>query len=157
MRQDHWALRVAHYAPWLVYWWNTQKWFPCSTVIAGKAKLSPTDIEIISKLHSKEHPKVYSTKQGIYESYMRDMMIGFGKWEFDPMDINDPFVGSEGSTVHLWHGDADGLVPVVLQRYIAKKLPWIHYHQVPNGGHLCSYVDHVKDDILRSLLLTPKE
>ncbi|CAK9134540.1 unnamed protein product [Ilex paraguariensis] len=28
--QDQWTLRVAHYIPWLTYWWNTQKWFPSS-------------------------------------------------------------------------------------------------------------------------------
>lgn len=30
---DQWAVRIAHYIPWLTYWWNTQKWFPCSAVI----------------------------------------------------------------------------------------------------------------------------
>jgi pimeloyl-ACP methyl ester carboxylesterase len=62
------------------------------------------------------------------------MRVGFGKWEFDPMEIDNPFPNNEGS-VHLWHGEEDGLVPALLQRYIAKKLPWIHYHELPGVGH----------------------
>ncbi|KAG9160872.1 hypothetical protein Leryth_008679 [Lithospermum erythrorhizon] len=151
LRQDQFALRVAHYAPWLLYWWNTQNWFSGSSVIRGKARMTPQDIEFIIKSHANGNPKEYSTKQGMYESYMRDMMIGFGKWEFDPMDLKDPFAGQEGA-VHLWHGSSDGLVPVALQRYIAERLPWIHYHEIPKGGHLFCYADDVKDDILRTLL-----
>lgn len=48
---DQWALRVAHYAPWLTYWWNTQKWFPSSNVIARNPIIfSRQDMEIMSKL-----------------------------------------------------------------------------------------------------------
>lgn len=32
---DQWALRVAHYAPWLLHWWMNQSWLPTSTVIKG--------------------------------------------------------------------------------------------------------------------------
>nr|KAJ0199376.1 hypothetical protein LSAT_V11C600307980 [Lactuca sativa] len=49
--QDQWSLRVAHYLPWLSYWWNTQKWFPSFSIIDGNhAILSPPDIEASSKL-----------------------------------------------------------------------------------------------------------
>ncbi|KAF3626218.1 putative diphosphomevalonate decarboxylase-like [Capsicum annuum] len=47
--RDQWALRVAHYAPWLVYWWNTQKWFPYNSAIAGKFNRSPPDMEVSSR------------------------------------------------------------------------------------------------------------
>lgn len=68
------------------------------------------------------------------------------------MDLDNPFVEGEGS-VHLWHGAEDGVVPVSLQRYIAKKLPWIQYHELENAGHLFSYADTgIKDDILKALL-----
>ncbi|KAK4348374.1 hypothetical protein RND71_031129 [Anisodus tanguticus] len=30
--QDQWTLRISHYLPWLTYWWNTQTWFPASSV-----------------------------------------------------------------------------------------------------------------------------
>lgn len=51
--QDQWAVRVAHHTPWLTHWWNTQKWFPASSVIAGRAKFSSQDLEIISQLSGK--------------------------------------------------------------------------------------------------------
>lgn len=153
--QDQWALRVAHYLPWLNHWWNTQKWFPSSSVIARKAKLSGQDLEIASKILARRSNKEYVTQQGEMESIIRDMMIGFGSWEFDPMDLKNPFPNNEGS-VHLWHGDEDGLVPVVLQRYIAGRLPWIHYHEVPRGGHLFLYADGHREAIIKGLVLGEK-
>ncbi|KAL4575307.1 hypothetical protein LXL04_022149 [Taraxacum kok-saghyz] len=157
-RQDQFAVGVSHYAPWLVYWWNTQKWFPSSSVIAGKPNFSPSDWELIFKIQRDESPKRlpprkdYVMQQGLAESIFRDMKVGFGEWEFDPMKIENPFSENNGS-VHLWHGDEDGLVPVTLQRYIAKKLPWIHYHELPGVGHLLPIYDGKKEAILKSLLL----
>lgn len=91
-------------------------------------------------------------QQGAFESNHRDLMIGFGRWEFDPMDLQNPFPKGEG-TVHIWHGDEDRLVPVILQRYIAERLPWIHYHELPGCGHFFPYVDGIGESILRALLL----
>ncbi|XP_071732990.1 uncharacterized protein [Rutidosis leptorrhynchoides] len=156
--QDQWAVGVSHYVPWLVYWWNTQKWFPCSSVIAGKPNFSASDWDLVAKFRAEGSPaaataqKDYVRQQGLAESIFRDMRVGFGKWEFDPMEIRNPFPNNEGS-VHLWHGDEDGLVPVSLQRYVAKKLPWIHYHELPGVGHLLPNYDGKKEAILRSLLL----
>ncbi|GJW36297.1 alpha/beta hydrolases superfamily protein [Tanacetum coccineum] len=96
--------------------------------------------------------RAYITQQGLAESILRDMKVGFAKWEFDPMEIKNPFPNNEGS-VHLWHGDDDGLVPVSLQRYIAKRLPYIHYHELPSVGHLLPNYDGMKEAILKSLLL----
>ncbi|MFS7960121.1 putative alpha/beta hydrolase-1 [Helianthus anomalus] len=157
-RQDQWAVGVSHYVPWLVYWWNTQKWFPGSSVIAGKPNFSASDWEILAKRHGEGSPtprpvvKDYVQQQGLAESIFRDMKVGFGKWEFDPMEIENPFPNNEGR-VHLWHGDEDGLVPVSLQRYIAKKLPWIHYHELPGVGHLLPNYNGNKEAILKSLLI----
>ncbi|CAA0837850.1 alpha/beta-Hydrolases superfamily protein [Striga hermonthica] len=133
-KQDQWALRVAHYLPWLTYWWNTQRFFPVSSVIAGDlVNFSDQDKELLPRLISRkrEYQEV-PTQQGVFESLHRDTMIGFGRWEFDPTDIENPFSKGEGS-VHLWQGDDDRLVPVSLQRYIAEKLPWIHYHELPGA------------------------
>lgn len=48
--QDQWTLRVAHYLPWLTYLWNTQRWFPSSSVIArSQDNLSRQDREIMLK------------------------------------------------------------------------------------------------------------
>ncbi|XP_059665918.1 uncharacterized protein LOC132311820 [Cornus florida] len=153
--RDQWALRVAHYAPWLTYWWNTQKWFPAASAVAGKPKFSQQDINLLSKLGGTEKQKAYVTQQGEYESRHRNLMIGFGRWEFDPMDLKNPFLGNEGS-VHVWQGDEDGIVPVILQRYIARKLPWIHYHELPGAGHLFPFADGMTEAILKTLLLGEK-
>ncbi|CAK9141697.1 unnamed protein product [Ilex paraguariensis] len=95
------------------------------------------------------------TQQGEFESFHREMMIVFGNWEFDHMNLKNPFLDGEGS-VHLWNGDEDGFVPVTLQRYIAERLPWIHYHEVPGAGHLFPFADGMSDAILKALLLGEK-
>lgn len=99
--------------------------------------------------------QVQAKQQGEYESVLRDMMVGFGTWEFDPLDLKNPFAGKEGS-VHLWQGDEDRLVPVELQRHIAEKLPWIHYHELPGAGHLFPAADGISEAILKALLIEEK-
>ncbi|CAA2973709.1 uncharacterized protein LOC111381016 [Olea europaea var. sylvestris] len=150
--EDRWALRVAHYIPWLVYWWNTQKWFPSSSVTAGRPNLSASDLKMVSELAERMIGREYATQQGVFESLHKDMMVGFGQWEFDPIDLENPFSDREGS-VHLWHGVEDGLVPVSLQRFIARRLSWVQYHEIPDAGHLFAYPDGaIKDSILKTLL-----
>ncbi|KAJ6900818.1 hypothetical protein NC652_026802 [Populus alba x Populus x berolinensis] len=89
-----------------------------------------------------------ATLQGVFESLHRDLMIGFGKWEFDPMDLENPFPNNE-SSVHLWQGDEDIMVPSSLQRYIAQRLPWIDYHEVPGAGHLFTAIPQNLGQILK--------
>lgn len=96
--------------------------------------------------------RAYTTQQGVYESHHRDLMIGFGKWEFDPTDLENPFPNNEGS-VHLWQGDDDKLVPVTLQRYIAQQKPWIHYHELPGAGHAFPLAEGMGDKIVKALVL----
>ncbi|KAL3642676.1 hypothetical protein CASFOL_013491 [Castilleja foliolosa] len=153
-KQDQWALRVAHYTPWLTYWWNTQKLFPASSVIGhSPIILANQDKELIPKVISvkKEYKAQLPRQQGEFESVHRDMMIGFGKWEFDPMDLKNPFPEKEGS-VHLWQGDDDRLVPVALQRYIADRLPWINYHEISGAGHMFLYADGKADSVVQALI-----
>ncbi|KAK1421071.1 hypothetical protein QVD17_23157 [Tagetes erecta] len=152
--QDQWSLRVAHYLPWLTYWWNTQKWFPGSSVASKSLDMfSPPDLELLPKLMaiSTEAHKTQPTQQGEYESLHRDLMIAFGKWEFDPMELENPFPNNEGS-VHVWQGDDDRFTPVTLQRYIAQRLPWIKYHELTHVGHLFALADGMTDTILKTLL-----
>nr|XP_043609535.1 uncharacterized protein LOC122581376 [Erigeron canadensis] len=155
--QDQWSFRVAHYYPSLTYWWNTQKWFPSLSVIAHSPDvLSRQDVELVPKFTAGREPVQGQVRQqGEYESIHRDFNIGFGTWEFDPMEIENPFPNSEGS-VHIWQGDEDKLVPVTLQRYIAQQLPWIHYHELKGAGHMFSYADGMSDAILKALLLGEK-
>ncbi|KAK6139825.1 hypothetical protein DH2020_026400 [Rehmannia glutinosa] len=90
-----------------------------------------------------------SRQQGEFESLHRDMVVGFGTWEFDPTDLKNTF--PEGS-VHLWQGDDDLLVPVTLQRYIADKLPWIKYHELSGAGHMFLYADGMADSVIQALI-----
>ncbi|GKE87145.1 alpha/beta hydrolase fold protein, partial [Tanacetum coccineum] len=152
--QDQWCLRVAHYLPRLTYWWNTQKFFPSSTVIShSPAILSLQDIELVPKFTAGTQAIVgHVRQQGEYESIHRDLNIGFGKWEFDPTEIENPFPNNEGA-VHIWMGDEDVLVPVTLQRYIAQQLPWINYHELMGAGHMFPYADGIANAILKGLLV----
>lgn len=150
--QDQLALRVARYVPWLTYWWNTQRLFPRFSVIArNPAVRSSQDMELVAKRNSGPSYRANITRQGVYESLHRDLMVTFGKWEFDPMEVENPFPNNEG-LVHLWQGDEDRLVPVKLQRYIVEKLPWIQYHEVPGSGHLFPNIEGMSDSILKTFL-----
>ncbi|XP_028782368.1 uncharacterized protein LOC114738476 [Neltuma alba] len=150
--QDQWTVRVSHYMPWLTYWWNTQRWFPSSSVIAhSEDVLSHQDKELMPKMQYRKDHMAQVRQQGECESIHRDLNIGFGTWEFSPLDLENPFKTSEGS-VHLWQGDEDLLVPVSLQRYIAQNLPWIHYHELPGAGHMFPLADGMSDTIIEALL-----
>ncbi|KAK1408390.1 hypothetical protein QVD17_40122 [Tagetes erecta] len=159
LQQDQWSVRVAHYLPWLTYWWNTQSWFPgFSVIMQNPVVFSPADIIVATKLqnattdpHQAELMQTQPRLQGEFESIHRDMNIGFGKWEFDPMDLENPFHNSNG-TVHLWMGGEDRIVPATLQRYIAHQLGWIKYHEVVGGGHMFAFADEMGDNILKALL-----
>jgi pimeloyl-ACP methyl ester carboxylesterase len=91
-------------------------------------------------------------QQGEYNSLHRDMMVGFGKWEWSPIDLKDPFPGGEAK-VHLWHGAKDRIVPVSLSRYISERLPWVVYHELPESGHLFPLDSEKVDAVVKSLLL----
>nr|GMC90422.1 Abhydrolase_6 domain-containing protein [Ipomoea batatas] len=132
-----------------------KSFFPALSYTAYEPSLlNPQDIEVMAKyLSAREKYQDQVNQQGDFESLHRDLIVGFGKWEFDPMDLENPFPNNEGS-VHLWQGDEDGLVPVTLQRYIAQKLPWIHYHQLPGAGHMFPYVDAMGEKIVKALLHT---
>ncbi|XP_057980349.1 uncharacterized protein LOC131166093 [Malania oleifera] len=150
--QDQWCLRIVHYAPWLAYWWNTQKLFPASSAVSGSPRIfSPRDIELLPKLAARKAHEGHAMQQGVLESMNRDLIIGFGSWEFDPMDLKNPLPNNEGS-VHVWQGDDDRLVPATLQRHIAGRLPWVHYHELPGAGHLFPCAEGASEAILKALL-----
>lgn len=79
-------------------------------------------------------------------------MVAFSKWEFGPLDLNNPFPDNEGS-VHVWQGSQDKIIPYKLNRYISEKLPWIKYHEVSEGGHFLIFDNKNCEDIIRRLLL----
>ena len=150
--RDQWAVWVSHHLPWLTYWWNTQKLFPASSVIAyNPALLSEEDAKLMEKFGMRTYMPMIR-QQGEYYCLHRDMMVGFGKWGWSPLDLKDPFAGGEGK-VHLWHGAEDRIVPVILSRYISERLPWVVYHELPKSGHLFPVAQEMADAIVKSLLL----
>ncbi|KAK9079432.1 hypothetical protein SSX86_001103 [Deinandra increscens subsp. villosa] len=157
LKQDQWSMRVAHYLPWLTYWWNTRTWLPAFAILEGRPNYGPPDIEVVTKLFGGMDPvqaQVMLSQprlQGEFESVHRDLNVSFGKWNFDPIDLENPFPDNNGS-VHLWMGDEDLIVPATLQRYIAQQLEWIKYHEVTGGGHMFTFKDGMGNDILKSLL-----
>ncbi|XP_058724037.1 uncharacterized protein LOC131595644 [Vicia villosa] len=153
--RDQWALRVAHYVPWLTYWWFTQNWFPTSSAVhVNPAVLSPQDLSIVSNFVPKQHQSQVK-QQGEHESICRDAMVGFGSWDFDPLDLDNPFPDNT-TQVHLWQGVDDLIVPVSLQRYIVQKLPWIEYHELPGAGHLFPFIEEVSVAIIKTQLMDTK-
>ncbi|KAL4393108.1 uncharacterized protein LOC107628118 [Arachis ipaensis] len=157
-RQDQWAVGVAHHLPWLTYWWMTQKWFPGSSVLSqNPAILSQQDLSLL--FSPNVPPRPYQSQvlqQGESESVCRDMIVGFGNWDFDPFEIENPFPNNEGQ-VHLWQGEEDKLVPTMLQRYIGQNIPWIKYHELPGSGHMFPLMAEVNEAILRTQLEREKE
>lgn len=91
-------------------------------------------------------------QQGIHESLVRDLISGYGKWEFSPLDVENPFSDHQGS-VHIWQGFEDGVIPREINRYISDKLPWIRYHEIPGKGHFMIFDSHMCETILRELLV----
>ncbi|KAI4382247.1 hypothetical protein MLD38_008235 [Melastoma candidum] len=154
LKRDQWKLWIAHHMPGLVYWWMTQRLFPYSSIMQRHPILhNPRDFATIQAMSKFPNPDEHKIRQqGEHESLYRDMILHFGTWEFDPMELDNPFPNGEGS-VHLWHGYADKLVPVELQRYVAKKLPWIKYHEVPDGGHLMIHEGKLCEAMFRELCL----
>ncbi|XP_050371759.1 uncharacterized protein LOC126789601 [Argentina anserina] len=153
--------RVSHYTPWLTSFWNTQKWFPGSSVLARSLDvLSQQDKELLLRPPpTKKMPYNMDlpAQQGEPESVHRDLKAGFGTWEFSPLqDLENPFPNNEGS-VHLWHGDEDLMVPVTLERYIAQQLPWIHYHEIKGAGHFFPQAPGMSDAIFKALLTPPEK
>ncbi|CAN0916761.1 hypothetical protein LINGRAHAP2_LOCUS29887 [Linum grandiflorum] len=150
---DRRTFYVAHYAPWLFYWWMSQKWFPSLSMNAGNmAIFSPSDMEMIAEMAKSPNPGQEKVRQqGIHESLNRDILAGYAKWEFDPMDLTNPFPNNEGS-VHIWQGSEDRIIPREINRYLAGKIPWIRYHEVEDAGHLFIAKEEHFETVLRALV-----
>ncbi|MQM22697.1 hypothetical protein Taro_055751 [Colocasia esculenta] len=146
---------IAHHAPWLFYGYMAQKLVtPPAEFLAGDPDLfSRQDKEILRMVAaSPTPPENKATQQGVHESLHRDIMVGFGRWEFDPLELGDPFPGGEGA-VHIWQGAEDRLISAELQRHVAGRLPWVSYHECSDCGHLMVHLESCSNAILRTLVL----
>ncbi|KAJ8749893.1 hypothetical protein K2173_013808 [Erythroxylum novogranatense] len=142
------------YAPGLLQWWVTQKWLPSTSVLEKNSVFfNAHDIEVLTKIPG--FPMLTQDRlkiKEVFDTLRGDFMESFGRWDFDPTDLSNPFPQNEGS-VHIWQGCEDKVVPFQLQRFISKKLPWIRYHEVPGGGHLIVHYSGLCEAVLRALLL----
>ncbi|GAB4824708.1 hypothetical protein Ancab_007573 [Ancistrocladus abbreviatus] len=155
---ERWRLRIIHHAPKLA--WVLRHWLRAETINTILEKnpkaFNKSDVEIMKLLSSLPAPDEHKIRQqGEYESLHRDMTVSFGKWEFDPLVIDNPFPNNEGH-VDLWIGLEDGIVSIELQRHIAKRLPWIRCHEIPGAGHLIIHDSSICKMILKSLVLGEK-
>ncbi|KAI4386117.1 hypothetical protein MLD38_004078 [Melastoma candidum] len=151
-RLIRWSLRIASHAPGLLQWFVTTRYHPSD---GDPSIFNKRDIEAL-KQNAGGFPMFTPEKlreQLVFETLRGDFKAGFGKWDFDPLELDDPFQKEESSSVHIWHGYEDKVVPYQLQRYVSSKLPWIKYHEIPDGGHLIIHYQGVCDAILKSLLL----
>jgi hypothetical protein len=101
LAQDQWALRVAHYIPWLTYWWNTQKWFPgASSVVGNINTLSPHDFQVLSKIVGTKMCKVLQLSLLIYigkrvkMSFSNNPKSSLKPLKWSLLTINDDFLSS---------------------------------------------------------------
>ncbi|KNA05332.1 hypothetical protein SOVF_191320 [Spinacia oleracea] len=148
------CLFVLKHMPGFLYWWMTQKCIPSANVMEKNTVFfSERDQEVLKRTPGFELLSENKIEQrSVFDNLRGDILVGFSKWEFDPLKLNNPFPKDEGS-VHLWVGYEDKVVPVELQRHVMGELPWIKYHEIPHGGHLIVYDAEVCESILRALLL----
>ncbi|KAL5716832.1 hypothetical protein ACHQM5_009950 [Ranunculus cassubicifolius] len=151
--RDRLAVNLAHNTPRL-YSWITQRWLSSPERVQMDAEVfSPKDKETLKKMiANKWVGKNKALQQGVFESLHRDLLVGFGNWGFNPLELKNPFPQNE-SSVHIWQGYEDRLVPVLLQRHVSERLPWIKYHEIRNAGHLLPFTDNLFDEILKALFI----
>ncbi|GJV12403.1 hypothetical protein Tco_1353944 [Tanacetum coccineum] len=136
-RPDKWSLRVAHHLPSLTYWWNTQKWSPIQTVIARSPYiLSSQDRELVPNfIAGRAGFYQQARQQREFESIHRDLRTGFGTWDFDLMDIDNPFTNHE-ACVHVWQGDEDFNITDIKYVLTQKGLDiFCHKFHIPEDVH----------------------
>ncbi|XP_022731620.1 uncharacterized protein LOC111286092 isoform X2 [Durio zibethinus] len=142
---------IAKHTPRLLQWWVTQKWFPSPSVMEKKPGFfNKRDIEALMKTEgfpmlTKERLR----ERCVFDTLRNDFLACYGDWDFDPMELSNP----NESCVHIWQGHEDKIVPFELQRYISRKLPWIQYHEVSDGGHFLVHYNGLCEAIVRAMLL----
>ncbi|KAK4339218.1 hypothetical protein RND71_040680 [Anisodus tanguticus] len=148
------ALLLTRYTPGLLHWWFTQKLFASATALEGNPTFfCDKDLEVLKNTPGYQlFTQDGLRKRRVFDSLRRDFIVAFSKWDFDPLELSNPYPQNE-SSVHIWQGHEDKVVPVQLQRYVSQRLPWIRYHEVPDSGHLLVYDTVVCEAILKSLLL----
>ncbi|XP_009624396.1 uncharacterized protein [Nicotiana tomentosiformis] len=149
-----WVIWITRYARGLLHWWLTQKLFPSASVLDGNPQFfCDKDLDALKNTPGYQLFTQDGLKdRSVFDSLCSDCIVAFGKWDFNPLELSNPYPQNETS-VHIWQGHEDKVVPVQLQRHVSQRLPWIRYHEVPDGGHLLVYDRAVCEAVLKSLVL----
>ncbi|XP_009594497.1 uncharacterized protein LOC107811719 [Nicotiana tabacum] len=147
-----WMTMTAKYVPKLLQWWAIRK--TSSTNDPKTTYFTSKDLEIIKNIPGFQgfSPEKLRNRS-VFNNLCSDFLVAFSRWDFDPLELSNPFPENGQSCVHIWQGSEDKVINLKLQRHIANRLPWIQYHEVPNNGHLLIYDTTVCEAILRYLLI----
>ncbi|KAJ8529122.1 hypothetical protein K7X08_035957 [Anisodus acutangulus] len=146
---------VARYAPRLLHWWMIRKTSSSpSTDNSRPTYFTDKDLELLKKAPGFQFLTADKLKsRSVFNNLRSDFLVAFSKWDFDPLQLRNPFPENDKRHVHIWHGCEDRFINLKLQRHVSERLPWIQYHEVRDGGHLLIYDTIVCEAILKSLLL----
>jgi pimeloyl-ACP methyl ester carboxylesterase len=77
-----------------------------------------------------------------------DATLLYEAWPFDMTGVERP--------VHFWQGDADTLVPAVINKTVADKTPGAVWHPIGDGGHFIavSHADEILAQVANDLAST---
>jgi pimeloyl-ACP methyl ester carboxylesterase len=147
-RQDHAALEVMRYAPWLGhplmalggFAWRR---FPERMYRRLEELCPPADRLVLAR------PDVARALiTGVQEAFREnsrgaadELRLFIRPWGFPLEEIGLP--------VHLWHGARDTLVPCVAAERLARSIPDCRVEMIPDGGHYLVY--EMLDDLLLTL------
>jgi pimeloyl-ACP methyl ester carboxylesterase len=79
--------------------------------------------EVAASLSASLHEAFRSGGQGVAD----ELLLLLRPWTFHPEEIRIP--------VRLWHGEADGVVPLAMGRHLAQAIPHCRAEFIPGGGH----------------------
>ena len=74
-------------------------------------------------------------RQG-YRGPYQDLLLVSQEWGFALEDVHMP--------IHLWHGEADSIIPVEMGAHLAEKLPDIRATFLPGEGHFSMTVNYMQ-------------
>ncbi|KAJ0235991.1 Alpha/beta-Hydrolases superfamily protein [Hirschfeldia incana] len=128
-----WGLRISKFAPRLLHWLIifVQEVFPSTSSCLDESSsiyFSSQDIEVLKRRRSPGFPMLTKDKlreRNVFDTLRDDFMACFGQWDFEPADLTI----THESSVHIWHGKEDKVVPFQLQRCVLQKQPLINYHE----------------------------
>jgi pimeloyl-ACP methyl ester carboxylesterase len=148
-RLNRWMLSVARRAPWLAsalarlcLWWF---WGKGDQVIPRQLeRLLPAADQLVLTRSDLRQALIASSREAFRDGVRGAAWEGilFSRpWGFRLEDIRVP--------VDLWHGERDIIVPCVMGRYLARKIPHCRASFYPEDGHFSLPFGRIKE-ILRA-------